>query len=129
MRQIVETYVGMWIVMFVLMLGISFTAINMHTIQARRIYNDIKAEVQASNGALTGQDGKYVYNSENHNITLGNCNYAYTYTVSRQNVVNHNDMDRDETYIYNSIYRVNMVYCYNVPLFGLQVYPISGYTT
>ena len=39
-----------------------------------------------------------------------------------------NILAQNETWIYNDIYKISLVYTYSVPLFGTQVYPIEGYT-
>ena len=76
MRTVVESYVGLWVIVFILMLGIAFTSINMNVAQARKIAADIKAEVQASNGQivdstdiLTGSSG----------ATIASNGYEYDY--------------------------------------------------
>ena len=50
MKQVVEAYVGLWVIMFMLLLAMAFTSINLHVAQARRIMDSIKVEIQASNG-------------------------------------------------------------------------------
>jgi len=121
MRTVVESYVGLWVIVFILMLGIAFTSINMNVAQARKIAADIKAEVQASNGQivdstdiLTGSSG----------ATIASNGYEYDYEIQRQTLVDLNKKEDSESYIYNSIYKIKLEYQYSVPLFGKQVYPI-----
>lgn len=125
MKQVIEAYVGLWIVMFMLMIAIAFTSINLHVSQARRIANSIKSEVQASNGAVVdseGIDGKLEGTSKQVLATNG---YQFKYTITRQTVVDNSIVDAGETYIYNDIYKISLVYEYLVPLFGKQIYPIE----
>lgn len=52
MKQVVESYVVLWVIMFMFFFAFAFTSINLNVAQARKIVNDIKTEVQASNGAF-----------------------------------------------------------------------------
>lgn len=56
MKQVVESYVVLWVIMFMFFFAFAFTSINLNVAQARKIVNDIKTEVQASNGALVCYD-------------------------------------------------------------------------
>lgn len=134
MKQVIESYVGIWIIMLLFILAMAFTIINLNVIQARKIYSDIKAEVQASNGSIIpeGQNRAYV-NSRNVVIdgerpyTIENGGYQYEYSIIRESIVDAGIQATDETFIYNSLYKVSLKYEYYVPLFGKQIYPITGY--
>lgn len=123
MKQVIEAYVGLWIVVFMLMIAISFTSINLHVSQARRIMNSIKSEVQASNGSVVTDVSGVLEGTSTQ--TLKNDGYTFKYTITRQTVVNDAISSEEETYIYNDIYKISLVYEYVVPLFGKQVYPIE----
>lgn len=122
MRQVIETYAIVWAVAIIMVLAIAFTSINMHTIQARKIYNDIRAEIQSSNGALVDSSDTL----ELKKVVRENA-YWYECKITRQTPVAHNKADDAETFIYNSIYRIELIYHYAVPLFGAQTYPLAGY--
>lgn len=121
MKQVVEAYAGLWIIMILLMLAISFTSINMNTAQARKIVADIKAEVQASNGTIVPDTN--MLEGQGGNITQDG--YAYKYQIDRQSLVSEGLNDSSESYIYNSIYKIRLEYEYVVPLFGRQIYPLE----
>ena len=131
MRQVIESYALILTIALLSILAVAFTSINLNIVQARRIYNDVRAEVQASNGAIVPTDTN-VYQSKSEyieNTFLNDHHYGFTYTISRDSLTpsDHNITQEDETFIYNSIYRINFVYVYSVPLFGKQYYPIVGY--
>lgn len=132
MKQVIETYAAVWVIMLLFMLALAFTTINMNVIQARKIYNDIVAETQASNGLNVDGTGRLYYSSTapsdpNMLCTLANDGFQYEYSVIRQSLVDENKTADNETYIYNSLYKVSLKYEYFVPLFGKQVYPITGF--
>ena len=147
MKSIVDSYIGLWLIMLFLMLGIAFTTINLNVVQARKMYNDIKSQIQASNGIDVPSNGTYSYDSNtgetiyNQNgtdtkttdsdgkRTLSKDGYTYTYTVERKKLTaDSNILADNETWIYNDIYKISLNYEYTVPLFGKQTYPITGYT-
>lgn len=127
MREIIESYVGMLVICIIFLLTIAFTSINMHTIRARKIYNDICAEVQASNGAVVPSDtNEFVYGD--NNIDLMRAGYDFKYRVRRISATGtNNKSEHNETFMYNDLYEVYLVYVYNVPLFGMQYYPMKGH--
>lgn len=132
MKQVIETYAAVWVIMLLFMLALAFTTINMNVIQARKIYNDIVAETQASNGLNVDNSDRLYYSSTAQTDPLLNCTLAsdgfqYEYSVIRQSFVDENKTADNETYIYNSLYKVSLKYEYYVPLFGKQVYPITGF--
>lgn len=133
MKSVVDAYIGLWLIMVFLVLCIAFTSINLNVIQARKMYNDIKAQVQAANGAFVGESG-YEYDSTtapqaNDVRTLAANGYQYKYRVTRQQLSASDIKQADnETWIYNDIYKIDFKYRYGVPLFGVQEYPIVGYT-
>ena len=124
MKQVVEAYVGLWVIMFMLLLAMAFTSINLHVAQARRIMDSIKAEIQASNG-------QYVFNNPipddgfEDTVHPEGSTFRYSYKVERQSLIDDGINDADETYIYNSVYKINLKYVYWVPLFGKQIYQIG----
>lgn len=121
MKQVVEAYLGLWIIMLMLMLALAFTSINMNVAQARKIISDIKAEVQASNGQIVDDTDILVGKSKS---TIKDDGFTYTYEIHRQTLVDRDIKEDSESYIYNSIYKISLEYTYSVPLFGKQVYPI-----
>lgn len=121
MRTVVESYVGLWVIMLMLMLGIAFTSINMNVSQARKIASDIKAEVQASNGKIVDSTDILTGGGT---ATLESNGYEYNYEIQRQSLVDLDKKEDSESYIYNSIYKIKLEYKYAVPLFGTQIYPI-----
>lgn len=125
MKQVVEAYAGLWVIMFMFLLAMAFTSINIHVSQARRIMDSIKAEVQASNG-------QYVFNKQidptnglEDEVFKPENAYKYSYKIEKQSLIEDNINDADETYIYNDVYKISLKYTYWVPLFGKQVYPIE----
>lgn len=156
MKSVVDSYVGLWLIMVFLMLCIAFTSINLNVVQARRMYNDIKSSVQASNGAYVSDDGYFFQSNSNfptnpssiftaaglsgtptkvsatadQEKTLAKDSYDYYYIIQRQDMtaVTGEKADLNETWIYNDLYKITFVYRYNIPLFGKQVYPIVGFT-
>ena len=131
MKAVVDSYIGIWLLMLFLMLCIGFTSINLNVIQARKMYNDIKAQVQASNGTFVDAGtNMFSYDSRTAGAdsrTLANDHYEYSYTVTRK-PMRSTKYDNNETWIYNDIYLIDFEYTYLVPLFGRQVYPMVGYT-
>lgn len=131
MKSIIDSYIGLWLIMMLMILGMAFTSINMNVIQARRIYNNVKTVVQASNGADITDEGTS-YKSDNGDgtgINMANNGYDYYYTISRKPLSAAEGLQaNNETWIYNDIYQIDFTYEYYVPLFGKQIYPISGYT-
>ena len=147
MKSIIDSYIGLWVIMLFVTLCIAFTSINMNVVQARKMYNDIKSQVQASNGEIlkynpatgapkTSSDDPSTTTvwskgtfpvGDARRRTIEDNGYQYKYRISR--VEMHSDQYADnETWIYNDLYKIEFVYYYGVPLFGLQVYPITGYT-
>lgn len=124
MKQVVEGYIVVMGTALMIMLAIAFTGINIHVSQARRIYSDIKAEIQASNGAYIEESGLYTRTS---NTTLADDGFSFNYKVTRESISNGYITSNAETYIYNDIYRIELEYVYAVPIFGRQIYPITGY--
>lgn len=131
MKQVIESYSAIFIILILFLLGTAFTTINMNITQARKIYNDIKSEVQASNGAIVDDTDRFYYNSTDASnafvYTLTSNGYQYEYSVVRQSLVGNNAQANDETYIYNDLYKISLKYEYYVPLFGRQVYPMTGF--
>ena len=133
MRQVIEAYALILTIALLSILAVAFTSINLNIVQARRIYNDVRTEVQASNGAIVPTDTNVYNSTTNHPYLtqdfLNEHHYGFMYTINRESLTpsNHNITQEDETFIYNSIYRINFVYVYSVPLFGRQYYPIVGY--
>lgn len=151
MRQVIESYALILTIALLSVLAIAFTSINLNIVQARRIYNDVRAEIQASNGAIvpTGPNpednvmvnnkyyphtrtltGKEMGSEEGYQFMLDH-HYGFYYKVSRTSMTpaDHDILREDETFIYNSIYKIDFVYTYSVPLFGRMVYPIEGYVS
>lgn len=156
MKQVIEIYVGLWVLLFMFLLAVAFTSINLHITQARKIYNDIRAEVQASNGAIlnvpswsaaekqaladsmgvTFKD-KYPDNTPGMVNTkrilaeskaqYSDKGYHYSFSVVRQGDMLSGIGSNDESFIYNDTYKISLLYEYYVPLFGKQVYPLTGY--
>ena len=131
MKQVIESYAANFIILILFLMGMAFTSINLNVTQARKIYNDIKAEVQASNGAIVGESGRYYHNSTDESNTykyrLDTDGYQFEYSVIRQSIVGNSIQSADETYIYNDMYKISLKYEYFVPLFGRQVYPMTGF--
>ena len=127
MKEVIESYVGMLVICIIFLLAIAFTSINMHTIRARKIYNDICAEVQASNGAVVPKDtNEFVYGD--NTINVNGTGYDFKYRIKRISATGTNNKNKhNETFMYNDLYEVYLVYVYNTPLFGMQYYPIKGH--
>ncbi len=145
MKSIVDAYIGLWIIMVFLMICVGFTSINLNIGQCRKMYNDIKAQVQAANGSMIDTTTNvYIVDSTNsldpsttgvvllpdESVrTIKKNWYAYRYKITRKQLSSSNLKQADnETWIYNDIYRIEFYYWYGVPLFGTQEYKIVGYT-
>lgn len=131
MKQVIESYAAIFIILILFLMGMAFTNINMNVTQARKIFNDIRAEVQASNGAIVDDTGRYYYNSTDesnaYTYKISTSGYQYEYSIIRQSIVGNSVQSDDETYIYNDLYKISLKYEYYVPLFGKQVYPMTGF--
>lgn len=145
MRNVIECYIGIWILLILFMVAIAFTSVNMHVIQARKIFNDLRAEVQASNGSFLTDTNYYYYDSKNGNfyrthdyttggeatgnkqISISTDGYEFEYSVIRLSTEEQAKASADNTYMYNNLYKISLRYTYTVPLFGTQVYPMTGY--
>lgn len=131
MKNIIEGYIGIWVILILLYLCLAFTSINMNVVQARNIINTYKVEVSSSNGEIVNSTNKYVFDSASKGITLANNGYAYKCEITRLSLYKDGDTDiytdatKDSTFVYNNMYKVQLYYTYTVPLFGKQVYPIS----
>ena len=75
MKNIVEAYIGVWVLTILLYLCLAFTSINMNVSQARDIANDIKTQIKASNGSILTEN-TYTYKSKDDGITLKNNGYS-----------------------------------------------------
>lgn len=130
MRNIIDGYVGILVIMLLVTLCLAFTTINLDITAAKKIYNDVVSEIENTDGAILDTD-KYSYNNDNDTYTYTkkaeNNAYVYTITVKREDIGSE-ITDTGQTFIYNSIYKVNMKYQYFVPLFGRQTYVTGGYT-
>ena len=125
-------YVGIWVIMILLYLCLAFTSINMNVVQARNLLSNIKSEVSASNGAILGNNIEYTFKSKDKGITIKDNGYSFEYKITKQSLYNgvdgqpvYDDATKDSTFIYNNMYKIELKYRYTVPLFGIQVYPIS----
>lgn len=131
MKQVIESYAAIFIILILFLMGMAFTNINMNVTQARKIFNDIRAEVQASNGSIVDASGRYYYNSTDesnaYTYEISSSGYQYEYSIIRQSIVGNSIQSNDETYIYNDLYKISLKYEYYVPLFGRQVYPMTGF--
>ena len=131
MKQVIESYSAIFIVLILFLMGMSFTTISMNVTQARKIFNDIRSEVQASNGAIVDNTDRYYYNSTDSSnayvYKLSTTGYQYEYSIVRQSIVGNSAQSDDETYIYNDLYKISLKYEYYVPLFGRQIYPMTGF--
>lgn len=128
MRQVIESYSYILVIVLILWLGIAFTAINLHTVQARRLYQNVRTEVQSSNGAMVDDSNIYTSSADKMTDDFRKQNgFGFKYVIERQNPLDQYEGEEDETFIYNSIYKITFIYVYNVPLFGQQVYPIEGF--
>jgi hypothetical protein len=133
LKNIIEGYIGIWIVMLLLYLCLAFTTINMNVVQAKNILNDVKAQVSASNGSIVDSStNEYSYKSSDNSITLKNNGYSFEYKITRQSLYKdasgndvYDDATRDNTFQYNNLYKIELKYRYVVPIFGTQVYPIT----
>lgn len=125
MKALIESYIGVWFIMFLMLLALAFTCINMNVAQARKILSDIKAEVQASNGAIVPKDtGVYTSSSS---ATLEDNGYTWDCNITRQSMLIDGAYEDGETFMYNNIYKISFKYEYYVPLFGRQIYPIETF--
>lgn len=128
MKSIIESYVGIWIILIFTLISTAFLNIHLNVIQARRITNEIKTEVQATNGAGVPIDtNTYKYDSSEDNLSFDDGSlYCYNYTIERCTITD--KREEGQTYIYNDVYKINLNYHYIVPLFGEQIYPVTTYT-
>lgn len=132
MKNVVEMYIGIWVIMILLYLCLAFTSINMNVVQARNLLNTVKTEVSASNGGILKDKLTYTVKSKDNGVTLKNNGYSFEYKITKQSLYTdsngnsiYDDATKDSTFIYNNVYKIELKYRYSVPLFGIQVYPIS----
>lgn len=132
MKNVIEMYLGIWVIMILLYLCLAFTSINMNVVQARNILNTVKEEVRASNGGVLKDNLTYTVKSKDKGVTLANNGYSFEYKITKQSLYTdkngnsiYEDATKDSTFIYNNVYKIELKYRYTVPLFGIQVYPIS----
>lgn len=127
MRQTVEMYIGFFMLLLIMILAMAFTTINIHVSHARTLYNSVKAQVQASNGAMVDSSNEFTADFVKNGCTFRDDGFEVAYIVKRVSNSSDSAEQYNQTWIYNDIYRVDLFYVYNVPFFGRQVYPISGY--
>lgn len=127
MRQSIEIYIGFMMLMLIMILLMAFTTINMHVSHARTLYNSVKAQVQASNGAIVPSSGEYSADFRKNGCTFKDDGFEVAYIVKRISSSSDSADQYNQTWIYNDVYRLDLFYVYNVPFFGCQVYPITGY--
>lgn len=129
MRSLIEGYVAIMVIMLLVVLAMSFTTINMDVTAAKKIYNDVINEIQNTDGAIL-KGTKYTYDENTGLYTYervaSNNAYKYYITVEKEDIGSE-ITNTGQTFIYNSIYKVNMTYVYYVPLFGKQTYITGGY--
>ncbi len=128
MKQVIEVYAGIWIIMILMWTAIAFTVINLNVAQARKTYNDVKAEIQACNGNMEAfrNANSDKYNPETGLFEYNGGSFSYTLDVSRVDNLRNYEAG-NETYIYNDLFKIDLEYTYHVPLFGKQLYPQIGY--
>lgn len=131
MKNIVEAYIGVWVLTILLYLCLAFTSINMNVGQARNIANDIKTQIKASNGNVL-KGNTYTYKSKDDGITLANNGYSFDYTITKQSLYKdengnniYTDVSNSNSFRYNDVYKLELYYRYTVPIFGTQLYPIK----
>ena len=131
MKNIVEAYIGVWVLTILLYLCLAFTSINMNVGQARNIVNDIKTQIKASNGNVL-EGNTYTYKSKDDGITLANNGYSFDYTITKQSLYKdengnnvYADVSNSNSFRYNDVYKLELYYRYTVPIFGTQLYPIK----
>lgn len=136
MKQVIEAYVGIWILIIIMYICMAFTMINLNVTQARKTYNDIKAEISACNGSLEAYKNQHA--DSNITISPDGTELSYIvikngsgYSVSIKNTEKNREdsweNSDNQTFIYNDLYKIDMNYFYSVPIFGMQNYPIKGY--
>lgn len=131
MKNIIEGYIGIWVILIILYLCLAFTSINMNVVQARNLINTYKAEISASNGDIVDSSNTYTFHSSDNGITIENNGYSYDCEIVRLSLYNdgvndiYDDATADSTFVYNNLYKIQLTYTYTVPLLGKQVYPIS----
>ena len=125
MRQVVEAYAGLWIILTLFWVAIAFTSINLNVSQARKIVSDIKAEVQASNGSVVDDSNELKFESATD--SMKDHGYEFECIITRlKTTADAKDMIGN-TFIYNDIYKIDFTYTYFVPFFGQQVYPLHTF--
>lgn len=127
MKQTVEIYTAFLMLMLFMLLSMAFTSINLHVSQARTLYSSIKAEVQASNGVVVDDSGEFAVSFEDNGCTFEKDGFQVAYIVERVQDSESSIHSYNESWIYNDVYKLTVIYVYNVPFFGRQIYPISGY--
>lgn len=96
MKNVVEMYLGIWVIMILLYLCLAFTSINMNVVQARNILNTVKEEVRASNGGVLKDNLTYTVKSKDKGVTLANNGYSFEYKITKQSLYT----DKDGNSIY-----------------------------
>ena len=86
MKNVVEMYIGIWVIMILLYLCLAFTSINMNVVQARDLLNTVKTEVSASNGGILKDKLTYTVKSKDNGVTLKNNGYSFEYKITKQSL-------------------------------------------
>ena len=86
MKNVIEMYLGIWVIMILLYLCLAFTSINMNVVQARNILNTVKEEVRASNGGVLKDNLTYTVKSKDKGVTLANNGYSFEYKITKQSL-------------------------------------------
>lgn len=129
MKNMIEGYVIIIAIWLMVLLSISFTGINLNVTAAKKIHNNVISEIQNTDGAIL-KSNKFVYDHITGIYTMKqtaeNNAYVYTITVEKEDIGSE-ITDNGQTFIYNSIYKVNMTYEYYIPLFGKETYVTGRY--
>lgn len=138
MKSVIETYVGIWIILLFTIISSAFLSAHLNVIQARRMCNNLKTYVQATNGSFITsniyqsdskvEDGTdLLRKSSSSPISFAHGDlYEYNYTIEKMSITD--AKSEGESFLYNNVYKIDFNYAYGLPLFGRQIYPMEVYT-
>lgn len=127
MKNTIELYTSFFMVVLFMLLAMAFISINIHIGHAKTLYNSLKAEVQASNGMYIPEGNELSASFAENGYTFKDDGFEMAYYITREYDSSEDITSYNETWLYNDTYKLTMIYVYNIPFFGRQVYPISGY--
>ena len=155
MKSLISGYMSLLLLILNYGVSLAFVSINLNVSEAVKLYSEYNNLVQETDGAIittliTERDsniqeidsGKSWLITFNCSVSVNNENgqvkYSvvktdktksnYYYVVINKETDNESDSRFGQTFIYNNVYSINLVYYYTVNLIGEQHYSVGGVT-